>query len=97
MDELTVGYVSGVLAFAVTAVHVFFPNVVVLILVTNSTIQIPWSLGLSSARSQWPMMLHSDMVVSKGVDTNVHVTTWVRPIGLAMIAVAAVVTPLRIR
>jgi hypothetical protein len=40
------------------------------------------------------MLLRSDMVASKGVDTNVCVTTCVRPIGLAMIAVAAVVTPM---
>jgi hypothetical protein len=40
------------------------------------------------------MIPHSDMVASKGVDTNVRVTTWVRPIGSAMIAVVTVVTPM---
>lgn len=98
MDEPTVGYVSEVLAFAVTAVQFFFPNDVVLIIVGNlcdTHTSVSWSVvGQSLARSQWPMMLRSDMVALKGVDTNVCVTTWVRPIGLAMIAVAAVVTPM---
>jgi hypothetical protein len=40
------------------------------------------------------MMPHSDMVASKGVDANVRATTWVRLVGLAMIAVVAVVTPM---
>jgi hypothetical protein len=50
MDELTIGYVSGVLAFAVTAVQFLFPNVVVL---TLSAIHIPRSLGPSSDKA-WP-------------------------------------------
>lgn len=100
MDELTVGCVSGVRAFAVTAVQFLFPNVVVLILVGNlcdTHTSVSWSVvGQSLAQSQWPMKLHSDVVASKDADANVRVTTWVRPIGLAMIAIAVVVAPMGI-
>ena len=98
MVDLTVGYVSGIIAATVYVIQFFLPNVLILLLVgilndTNSVVT--WSVvGRQLHSSFWPILLDSDTATSRGVRTTVTLVTWLRPLTLILLAIAAVVTPL---
>lgn len=96
--EITVGQVSGVIAAAVAVVQFLFPNALVLVLVCllgNQHSAVTWSVtGRQLSHSIWPTVLRSDTAASEGVFPSVKRLALLRPVGLLLIAVAAVVTPL---
>lgn len=96
--EITVGQVSGVIAAAVAIVQFLFPNALVLVLVCllgNQHSAVTWSVtGRQLSHSIWPTILRSDTAASQGVCSSVKWLALLRPIGLFLIAVAAIVTPL---
>lgn len=74
------------------------PNLVVLILAgilddTNSAVT--WSVvgGLFNS-SLWPSLLCTDSVASRRVPMSVRLFSWLRPLALILVAIAAIVTPL---
>ena len=44
--------------------------------------------------SLWPLVLRADSTASHGVDRSIRLVTWLRPLGLLLVTIAAVVTPL---
>jgi hypothetical protein len=98
MVDLTVGYVSGIIAATVYVIQFFLPNAIVLMLIgilndTNSAVT--WSVvGRQLHSSFWPILLGSDTAASHGVRTTVTFVIWLRPLALILLAISAVVTPL---
>ena len=96
--EITVGQVAGIIAAAVFFVQILFPNALVLVLVCligNQHSAVTWSVvGRQINNSQWPILLRSDTTASRGVSPKVNAMSYLRPLGIALIAVAAIVTPL---
>ena len=98
MIHLTVGYVSGIIAAAIYIVQKLIPTAVVLILVgitAEEESAVTWSVAAQTiSNSVWPRILCTDSSASLGVNNKVKFLTWLRPLALAVVAVAAVVTPL---
>lgn len=96
--EVTVGQVAGIIAAAVFIVQFLFPNAIVLVLVCligNQHSAVTWSVvGRQINNSQWPILLRSDTNASRGVYSQVNGMAYLRPIGAALVAIAAIVTPL---
>lgn len=95
---VTVGQVAGIIAAAVFVVQFLFPNAIVLVLVCligNQHSAVTWSVvGRQVNNSQWPLLLRSDTNGGRGVYPKVKLMAWLRPLGAALVGVAAVVTPL---
>lgn len=98
MTYLTIGHLSAVIAAVIAILQFLLPNALVLVLVSalsDNHTAVTWSVvGRSLGNSLWPLFLRSDTTASKDVSTKVRIITWLRPIGFALIAVAAVVTPI---
>ena len=96
--EITVGQVSGIIAAAVFLIQHLFPNALVLVLVCligNQHSAVTWSVtGRFINNSLWPILLNSDSNSGRGVYPTVNRLAYLRPLGMGLIAVAAVVTPL---
>lgn len=96
--DITVGQVSGVIAAAVAVIQFLFPNALVLVLVCligNQHSAVTWSVaGRQLSHSIWPSILRSDTAANHYVYPSVKRLAFLRPVGLILIAVAAVVTPL---
>ena len=96
--EITVGQVAGIIAAVVFVVQFLFPNAIVLVLVCligNQHSAVTWSVvGRQVNNSQWPMLLKSDTAAGRGVYRKVKLMALLRPIAAAVVAVAAVTTPL---
>ncbi|KAK5947836.1 hypothetical protein OHC33_011132 [Knufia fluminis] len=96
--ELTVGYVSGLIAALIFVLQILLPNVLVVVVVgllTKSHSAVTWSVVERNLLSSlWPVFLNADSAVSDRVELSVRLLTWMRPLGLGLIAIAAVVTPL---
>lgn len=96
--EITVGQVAGIIAAAVVVVGFLFPNAVVLVLVCligNKHSVVTWSVvGRQINNSQWPILLRSDTSATSGVHSKVNGMAYLRPVGTALIAIAAIITPL---
>jgi len=98
MVSLTVGYVSGIIAAAVFVLQFLVPNALIVVLVgllTNQHTAVTWSVvERNLLSSKWPTFLQSDSTAGAGVDWSIRAVSLLRPIGLGVITVAAVVTPL---
>ena len=98
MDNLTIGYVSGMIAAAVAIAQFVVPNALALILVATLTDRhsaVTWSVaGRSLSNTHWPLFLRSDQTASQHVSRRVLFIAWATPLALLCIAVAAIVTPM---
>lgn len=98
MVSITVGQVSAIIAAFIFAIQHLLPNALILILVAvikNQHSAVTWSVVQRQIFSSlWPMLLSSDATSSAGVNPMVRAVALLRPLGLALVAVAAVVTPL---
>ena len=96
--ELTIGQVSGIIAAVVFVVQLLTPNALALILVAvlkDRHTAVTWSVVQRHILStHWPILLQSDTAGSKGVAKRVKIVTWLRPIALLLVSIAAIVTPL---
>lgn len=95
---ITVGQVSGIIAAAVFTIQLLFPNALVIVLacvIDDRHTAVTWSvIQRQLGNSLWPTILNSDTAASRHVNRRVNYLAYFRPIGLALIAIAAVVTPL---
>ena len=91
------GVVSGLIAVAIAVVQLIVPNALVIILIATLSHEHPavtWSVvSRLLGNSLWPVLLRSDMAASRRVPSKINFVTWIRPLSLALIAVAAIVTP----
>jgi hypothetical protein len=98
MITLTIGYVSGIIAAIIFVLQFVVPNALIVILVgllKNNHSAVTWSVvERNLLSSHWPVLLRSDSAASKGVDRYIRFVTWLRPLGLFLVTVAAIVTPL---
>jgi len=96
--ELTVGYVSGLIAASIFVLQILLPNILIVVVVgllAKKHSAVTWSVVERNLLSSlWPTFLNADSAVSDKVELSILLLTWMRPLGLALIAVAAVVTPL---
>jgi hypothetical protein len=98
MILLTVGYVSGIIAAAIFVLQFVIPNALIVVLVgflKDEHTAVTWSVVERSLLSSlWPLLLHSDSTASRGVDRRIRLLTWLRPLALGLVTIAAIVTPL---
>lgn len=96
--SLTVGQVSGIIAAGVFVLQSLLPNALVVLLISvlgERHTLVTWSVVQRNLLiSLWPTILRTDSVASESVSSLIRALTWARPFGLALIAVAAIVTPL---
>src|ERR1700733_1387133 len=98
MIELTVGYVSGMIAAAIYILQKFIPLAIAPIMVgiagqDNSAVT--WSVCAQTiTNSLWPKILRADSSASLEVNRKVKLVNLLRPLALGVVAVAAIVTPL---
>ncbi|EAU31659.1 predicted protein [Aspergillus terreus NIH2624] len=98
MPELTVGFVSGIIAAGVFVSRILIPHVISLIVVgqlpdENSIVS--WSVVSRLIQSSsWPMLLRTDTAASTGVGRRIEIYTWLQFIALVLVAIAGIVTPL---
>ncbi|KAE8163270.1 hypothetical protein BDV40DRAFT_299604 [Aspergillus tamarii] len=98
MAELTVGYVSGIIAAAVFLVRLFVPTVISLIVIGHlpeeNTI-VSWSVVSRLIHSSyWPTILDSDTAASTGVSRAIKACNWLQLGALGLVAITGIVTPL---
>ena len=95
---ITVGQVSGIIAAAVTVIQLLFPNALIVILagiLGNEHNAVTWSVAQADLFSSlWPSILRSDASAGRSVNIGVRLLLIFRQIGVLLIAVAAIVTPL---
>ncbi|ETI21274.1 hypothetical protein G647_07619 [Cladophialophora carrionii CBS 160.54] len=98
MISITIGYVSGIIAAVIFILQFLLPNALILVLVgylKNEHSAVTWSVvERNLLSSMWPMFLRTDAAATRGVDTTIRLMTWMRPLALGLVAIAAVVTPL---
>ncbi|KAI9800890.1 MAG: hypothetical protein M1833_003026 [Piccolia ochrophora] len=98
MIELTVGYVSGIIALAVVLVQLTVPTAIVIILVAllrEDNTAVSWSVaGRAIQSSHWPTLLSSDTAAFNGVRKRILVITHLSTAALLLIALAGIITPL---
>jgi len=98
MISLTVGYVSGIIAAAIFLLQFVIPNALFVVLVgllKNEHTAVTWSVVERNLLSSlWPLFLRADSTASRGVDRRIRLLTWLRPLALGLVTIAAVVTPL---
>ncbi|PWW80217.1 hypothetical protein C7212DRAFT_349664 [Tuber magnatum] len=98
MGNPTVGQVSGAINFWVIRVQLTLPLALVLILVAsleNENNAVTWSVvGRTLQASMWPSILSADSASTRRVQKGVTFITTLSTMGLMILAVAGVVTPL---
>lgn len=99
MTFLSVGYVSGLIAVGVHVIEFLIPDAVALILAgmtSDEQSTIAWSVvGRTLHNSHWPTILRSDAsAAGEGIRKSVQFAALLRPTGLLLVTVAAIVTPL---
>lgn len=96
--DITVGQVSGIIAAAAVIIQFLFPNALVLVLVCLLGKQhsaVTYSVTARQIHSSlWPAILRSDAAAGHEVYVPVRSLALLRPLGLMLIALAAVITPL---
>lgn len=96
--SLTIGQVSGIIAAAVAVIQILFPNALLLILVGilgKEHNAVTWSVVQRSLLSSlWPWILRTDASAARSVNVGVRLLSILSRLGLLVIAIAAVVTPL---
>ncbi len=98
MIHLTIGYLSGIIAAMVLVVQFILPNALIVILVgllKNKHTAVTWSVvERNLLSSHWPLFLRADSTANQGVDRSIRLLTWIRPVALLLITIAAICTPL---
>lgn len=98
MTNLTVGYVSGMIAAAIYLLQLVLPNAIVLVLVgflreTHSAVS--WSsVQHTLASSLWPTILRTDAARTRQLHPRVQAIDGLRQLAALLLTVAAVITPL---
>jgi hypothetical protein len=98
MIQLTVGYVSGMIAAAIFILQKLIPMAIALIMVgiagqDNSAVT--WAVCAQTINtSLWPKILRADSSASLEVNRKVKLVNLLQPLALGVVAIAAVVTPL---
>lgn len=96
--EISVGVASGLIAIAITLVTIVVPNALVLLLVAVLRDEHPavtWSVvSRTFSSSLWPVLLRSDLAASHSNPPLINFVTWMKPLTLFLISVAAIVTPM---
>ena len=96
--SLSVGQVSGIIAAAVAVIQILFPNALLLVLVGilgNEHNAVTWSVVQRSLLSSfWPTILQTDASTGRSVNIGVRLLSLLSKLGLLLIALAAIVTPL---
>lgn len=96
--SLTVGQVSGIIAAAVAVIQILFPTALILILVGilgNEHNAVTWSVVQRSLLSSyWPSILRTDASTGRSVNIGVRFLSLLGKLGVFLIALAAIVTPL---
>src|SRR5689334_7083781 len=96
--ELSVGAVSGLIAVAIALLQLLVPNALTVVLVAILSREhnaVTWSaVSHSLSNSLCATVLRSDSASSRGAPFQVNLVTWSRPLALAVIAIAAIVTPI---
>ncbi|GKZ26724.1 hypothetical protein AbraCBS73388_002977 [Aspergillus brasiliensis] len=98
MAELTVGYVSGIIAAGVFLVRLFIPTVICLLLIGHLPAEnsiVSWSVVSRLLHSSyWPTILDSDTVASTGVSKRILTYSWLQLIAAVLVSITGIVTPL---
>jgi len=98
MVELTIAVASACIAAGIAILQFVLPNALALVLtgtLSESQPAVTWSVvSRFLFSSDWPLFLRSDAATSIGVSRKISLVTWTKPVGLLLIAVAAIVTPL---
>ncbi|KAK5120014.1 hypothetical protein LTR85_007090 [Meristemomyces frigidus] len=97
MYHITVGSVSGIIAAVIAILQFVVPNALVIALVgtlSECHSAVTWSVVSRSLQSShWPLILRPESASTTSVQPRIKAAVWLRPVTLALIAVAAVVTP----
>ncbi|KAJ9651242.1 hypothetical protein H2198_009471 [Neophaeococcomyces mojaviensis] len=98
MVQLTVGVASAFIAAGIAVLQFLLPNALALVLTGSlggSHSAVTWSVvSRFLLSSHWPLFLRSDAAASSRVERKVSIVTWIKPLGLLLTAIAAIVTPL---
>lgn len=98
MISLTVGYVAGIIAFAVVLLELLLPNLVGILLASSlnqSRSAATWSVaGRDLQNTAWPIILRTDTTASRHAALPVRALSWVRSVGIVLIAVSGITAPL---
>jgi hypothetical protein len=95
--ELSVGAASGLVAVAIAILQFVVPTCLALVLVSVLSLDenaVTWSVvSRSLTNSIWPTLFRSDGATSTGVPLRINLITWLKPVTLFIIAIAAFLTP----
>ncbi|KAK0124034.1 hypothetical protein ONS95_009020 [Cadophora gregata] len=98
LQDLTVGYVAGVIAAAIFVARVYAPSVLTFILsaiLRDQNSAATWTVASATLnRSYWPNLLQSDGAKNHGVRKDIIFLTYFISLMGALIAIAGIVTPL---
>jgi hypothetical protein len=98
MIQLSVGQVSAVIAAIITALQLFFPTALALLIVgllKNDMSATTWSsVGATLHSSYWATFLRADTATSVNVQGSVKWLLRIGSLGLLLIAVASIITPI---
>ncbi|GLA15239.1 hypothetical protein AnigIFM62618_001755 [Aspergillus niger] len=98
MAELTVGYVSGIIAAGVFLVRLFIPTVICLLVIGHLPAEssvVSWSVVSRLLHSSyWPTILDSDTAASTGVSKRILTYSWLQLIAAVLVSITGIVTPL---
>ena len=96
--ELSVRAISGLITVAIALLQILLPNALTVVLVAQLFQEhnaVTWSgLSHSLPNSIWPILLRSDSTTSRGVPSKINLVAWNKLVVLALIAVAAVRSPI---
>lgn len=98
MVQLSVGQVSAIIAAFITGLQVFFPTALALVIVgilRSDASATTWSsIAATLQSSYWPTLLQTDTSTSVNVQGSVRWISRIGAIGLLLIAVASIITPI---
>ncbi|KAH8692249.1 hypothetical protein BGW36DRAFT_348467 [Talaromyces proteolyticus] len=99
--SITVGQVSGIIAFVAVVVHILVPLLAVIVFVgflSSENTAATWSVVNRQIQSTlWPIFLRADSTNTRNVARRVRVLTLLRSAVYVIISVAAFVTPLGLK
>ncbi|KAF2174731.1 hypothetical protein K469DRAFT_647989 [Zopfia rhizophila CBS 207.26] len=103
VHDLTVGYVSGMIAAGLFVVQLLIAVAIPFVLVgllkeKNSKVTasaVTWSvIGRLLHSSYWPTILQTDSATNRGVRSEVWMLSWLQTLATVLVAITGVVTPL---
>jgi hypothetical protein len=98
MYSFTVGEIAAIINGVIVILQFTLPNALILVLVatlSKSHTAATWSVVSRSIQSSnWPVLLRTDSTATKHVQLSSEIITLLRPVALALVAIAAIVTPL---